>query len=203
MSAPKAEFLFDFGSPNVFLAGLVLPEIEKRTGVKFVHIPVLLGGIFKATGNRAPWEAFAHIPSKIDYDRRDLERFIDRHAIQGFNDNPFFPVNTLVLMRGAVAAEKIGVFDEYVRTIFHHMWREPRKLDDLEILVATLKEAGLPVDALVQGVQDPEVKQKLIQNTEYAVSRGAFGAPTFIVNDEIWFGKERLHDVEQAILAAS
>jgi 2-hydroxychromene-2-carboxylate isomerase len=187
-------FYFDFGSPNAFLAHRVIPEIEARIGRRFVYRPVLLGGLFKLTGNRSPVEAFADIPAKLAYDRLDMGRFIARHGIV-FRMNPFFPVNTLHLMRGAVAAERDGVFDEYVEAIFHFMWEEPRKLDDPEILRDTLVEAGLP-EALLARSQDAEVKAQLIANTQDAFDHGAFGIPSFLVGTELYFGKDRLRDVE-------
>ena len=187
-------FYFDFGSPNAFLAHRVIPEIEARIGRRFVYRPVLLGGLFKLTGNRSPVEAFADIPAKLAYDRLEMDRFIARHGIV-FRMNPFFPVNTLHLMRGAVAAERDGVFDEYVQAIFHFMWEEPRKLDDPEILRDTILEAGLPA-ALLARSQDAEVKAQLIANTQDAFDHGAFGIPSFLVGTELYFGKDRLRDVE-------
>jgi 2-hydroxychromene-2-carboxylate isomerase len=191
-------FYFDFGSPNAFLAHRVIPEIEARIGRRFVYRPVLLGGLFKLTGNRSPVEAFADIPAKLAYDRLEMGRFIARHGIV-FRMNPFFPVNTLHLMRGAVAAERDGVFDEYVEAIFHFMWEEPRKLDDPEILRDTLVEAGLP-EALLARSQDAEVKARLIANTQDAFDHGAFGIPSFLVGTELYFGKDRLRDVEAELI---
>ena len=187
-------FYFDFGSPNAFLAHRVIPEIEARIGRRFVYRPVLLGGLFKLTGIRSPVEAFADIPAKLAYDRLEMGRFIARHGIV-FRMNPFFPVNTLHLMRGAVAAERDGVFDKYVEAIFHFMWEEPRNLDDPEILRDTLVEAGLP-EALLARSQDAEVKAQLIANTQDAFDHGAFGIPSFLVGTELYFGKDRLRDVE-------
>jgi 2-hydroxychromene-2-carboxylate isomerase len=196
-----AEFLFDFGSPNAFLAHRILPEIEQRTGVKFAYKPVLLGGIFKATGNQSPMQAFGHIKNKLAYEQLETQRFIRKHRIKGFQFNPFFPVNTLNLMRMAVAAQKEGILPKYMDSIFHHMWIEPKKMDDPEIVKAALAQSGLdPV--LLDRAQAPDVKSALIANTEDAVSRGAFGIPTFFVGPEIFFGKDRLRDVEEAINTA-
>jgi 2-hydroxychromene-2-carboxylate isomerase len=194
----KTEFLFDFGSPNAFLAHRVIPDIEKRTGAKFDYIPVLLGGIFKATGNKSPMEAFGHIPSKMAYEQLETQRFIRRHAITDFQFNPFFPVNTLNLMRMAVAAKAEGILPRYTDAVFHHMWIQPKKMDDPEIVKAALAESGLD-PALLERAQVPEVKAGLIANTEAAVKRGVFGIPTFFVGDQIFFGKDRLRDVEDAI----
>ena len=195
------EFLFDFGSPNAFLARQIIPGIEKRTGAKFEYTPVLLGGIFKATGNRSPAEAFAGIKNKLDYERLETARFVRRHGIATFTFNPFFPVNTLQIMRGAVAAQLDGDLLPYLDAVMHHMWEAPKKMDDPAVIRAALLESGLDADRLLARMQDPEVKARLIANTESAVSRGAFGIPTFFVGSEMFFGKDRLRDVEEAIAA--
>jgi 2-hydroxychromene-2-carboxylate isomerase len=198
----KTEFLFDFGSPNAFLAHRVIPEIERRTGAKFEYVPVLLGGIFKATGNQSPMQAFGHIKNKMAYEQLETQRFIRRHRIDDFKFNPFFPVNTLNLMRMAVAAQGEGILPKYMDAVFHHMWIAPKKMDDPTVVTAALTESGLD-PALLERAQAPEVKAKLISNTEAAVARGVFGIPTFFVGDEIFFGKDRLRDVEDAIAAAA
>jgi 2-hydroxychromene-2-carboxylate isomerase len=192
------EFHFDFGSPNAYLAHKVLPEIEKRTAVRIAYVPILLGGIFKATGNRSPVDAFAGILNKPQYEQRELERFVRRHGI-AFRWNPHFPVNTLTLMRGAVAAQELGIFERYTETIFRNLWVEQKKLDEPEQLRAVLDDAGLDRDALLRLVQEPHIKDHLAQNTRRSVERGSFGAPSFFVGDELYFGKDRLRDVEEAI----
>jgi len=198
----KAEFLFDFGSPNAFLAHRVIPDIERRTGANFDYVPVLLGGIFKATGNQSPMQAFGHIKNKMAYEQLETQRFIRRHKIADFTFNPFFPVNTLNLMRMAIAAQNEGYLPRYMDAVFHHMWVEPKKMDDPAVVTAALAQSGLD-PALLERAQAPEVKARLIANTESAVARGAFGIPTFFVDGEIYFGKDRLRDVEEAIVAAS
>lgn len=195
----SAEFLFDFGSPNAYLAHRAIPGIERRTGAKFAYVPVLLGGIFKATGNRSPVEAFAGIRNKLDYERVETQRFVARHGIDDFRWNPHFPVNTLALMRGAIAAERLGVFADYVEAMFSAMWVEGLKMDDPGTIAAKLTRSGLPAEKLMAMTQEPEVKAALVANTERAVERGAFGAPTFFVGDAIYFGKDRLRDVEEAL----
>jgi 2-hydroxychromene-2-carboxylate isomerase len=197
----RVEFLFDFGSPNAYLSHLVIPEIERRTGARFEYVPVLLGGIFKLTNNRSPAESNAGIRNKPEYQQLEIERFLRRHRITRYRFNPFFPVNTLVLMRGAFAARALGVFERYVDEVYRHMWADPKKLDDLPVLRAALVESGLPVDRILELAQAPEVKQALIAETQRAVERGAFGSPTFFVDGEIYFGKDRLREVEEAILA--
>jgi len=198
---PKVEFLFDFGSPNAYLSHLVIPQIEKRQQVKFEYVPILLGGIFKATNNRSPAEAYAGIRNKPEYQKLETERFVRRHAITHYRFNPFFPVNTLMIMRGAVAARTLGIFERYVDEVFRHMWAEPKKMDDPAVLKAALTESGLPADRLFELVQAPAVKEELMANTQRAVERGTFGSPTFFVDGEIYFGKDRLRDVEEAIAA--
>jgi len=202
VSVPKVEFHFDFGSPNAYLAHLVIPEIERRTGVAFAYVPIQLGGVFKLTNNRSPAESLAGIRNKPEYERLEMDRFLRRHGITRFRFNPFFPVNTLTLMRGAIAAQALGVFERYVDEIFRQMWAEPKKLDEPEVLRAALEESGLDAKALLELAQSPEIKARLLENTQRSVDRGSFGAPTFFVDDEIYFGKDRLRDVEEAIEAA-
>jgi len=193
------EFHFDFGSPNAYLSHRVVPEIEKRTGIRIRYIPVLLGGIFKATGNVSPAISLQGIKNKPAYQALETRRFLERHGIEDFRPNPHFPVNTLQIMRGAIAAEREGCFEKYVDEVYHHMWSDPKKMDDPEIIRAALEESGLPVDAILSGSQDPEVKAKLIANTEDSVARGVFGSPSFFVGGELYFGKDSLGDFELEI----
>lgn len=197
----KVEFLFDFGSPNAYLSHLVIPEMELRTGARFVYVPILLGGIFKATGNRSPAESLAGIKNKPEYERLEMDRFMRRHGITDFRMNPFFPVNTLGLMRVAVAAKKLGVFERYVDEVFRHMWSRPKRMDDPVVLRAALAESALDGDRLLTLAQTAEVKEELLVETQRAVARGAFGSPTFFVDDEMFFGKDRLGEVEAEIRA--
>jgi 2-hydroxychromene-2-carboxylate isomerase len=195
----QVQFHFDFGSPNAYLSHLVIPAIEQRTGARFEYVPVLLGGVFKLTNNRSPAESLAGIKNKPEYQRLETQRFLKRHGITSFSPNPFFPVNTLTLMRGAIAAQRLGIFDRYVDEIYRHMWAEPKKMDDPAVLRAALLESDLDADAILALVQEPEVKQELLSNTERSVACGTFGSPTFFVGEDIYFGKDRLRDVEEAI----
>jgi 2-hydroxychromene-2-carboxylate isomerase len=199
--ALKVQFLFDFGSPNAYLAARLIPDIEKRTGAKFDYVPVLLGGIYKLTGNSSPADYLKGIRNKPEYMALETERFIRRHGISTFRRNPFFPVNTLQLMRGAVAAEAEGVFWPYFQAAYHHMWEEPKKMDDLDVMLEALTSSGIDANKIVARSQDPAVKNRLVALTQDAVDRGAFGSPTFFVNDEMFFGKDQLRDVEEEILA--
>jgi 2-hydroxychromene-2-carboxylate isomerase len=197
----KVEFHFDFGSPNAYLAARVIPDIERRTGTKFDYVPVLLGGIYKLTGNSSPADYLRGIRNKSEYMALETERFIARHGITNFRRNPFFPVNTLQLMRGAVAAEAEGVFWPYFQAVYHYMWEDPRKMDDPDVAREALISSGIDAGRIVARSQDPAVKNRLMELTQNAVDRGAFGSPTFFVNDEMFFGKDQLRDVEGEILA--
>jgi 2-hydroxychromene-2-carboxylate isomerase len=199
--APKVQFLFDFGSPNAYLAARVIPDIERRTGAKFDYVPVLLGGIYKLTGNSSPANYLKGIRNKPEYMALETERFIRRHGITTFRRNPFFPVNTLQLMRGAIAAEAEGVFWPYFQAVYHHMWEDPKKMDDADVMRAALASSGIDVNQIVLRSQDSAVKNRLMELTQDAVDRGAFGSPTFFVNGEMFFGKDQLRDVEEEILA--
>jgi len=201
VAAVKVEFHFDFGSPNAYLAELALPEIEKRTGVKFNYVPVLLGGVYKATGNMSPADSLRGIKNKPEYNALETTRFLRRHNITKFTPNPFFPVNTLSLMRGVVAAEFEGLFESYFRAAYHHIWVEPKKMDDPQVFREAFLSSGLDIDRIIVRAQQDDVKKKLIENTTRAVERGSFGSPTFFVGDEIYFGKDSLRDVEEEILA--
>lgn len=193
------QFLFDFGSPNAFLSHEAIPAIEKRIGVKFEYFPILLGGIFKATNNRSPAETLAGIRNKPEFHALETERFLKRFNVRPYTWNPFFPVNTLNLMRAAVAARSEGVFEKYVDAVFHHMWVEPKKMDDPDVAMRALTTSGLDAAKLFARAQEPEVKAKLIENTQSAVERGAFGSPTFFVGKEMFFGKEQLREVEEMV----
>lgn len=194
------KFFFDFGSPNAYLSHKVIPAIESRTGATFEYVPVLLGGIFKMTGNQSPATAFAGIRNKPDYERLETQRFIARHRVTGFMSNPHFPVNTLQLMRGAVAAQTAGVFKPYVEAIYACMWERGLKMDDPAVFRTALVEAGLPADPLLALSQTDAIKSGLMANTEAAVAAGVFGSPSFVVGSELFFGKDRLREVEEEIV---
>ena len=196
----KIDFYFDFGSPNAYLCHRALPAIEARIGKVFVIKPVLLGGVFKATNNRSPAEAFAAIPAKLAYDRMEMERFTKRHKITQFRFNPFFPINTLALMRGAHAAKKLGVFDRYLEAVVTAMWEKQLDMGQMEVFASVLTEAGLPAADLYRESQSPEIKQALMDQTQELIDRGGFGIPTFFVGNEMFFGKDRLREVEEAFV---
>jgi 2-hydroxychromene-2-carboxylate isomerase len=198
-AGPRVELHFDFGSPNAYLAHLVIPAMEARTGARFEYVPVLLGGVFKATGNVSPAVALRGIRNKGEYEALETRRFLARHRITRFAMNPHFPVNTLRIMRGAVAARRLGCFARYVDETYRHMWAEPKKMDEPDVIRAALAASGLPADELLALAEDPDVKRELLANTERSVARGVFGSPSFFVGGELFFGKDRLRDVEEAI----
>ena len=199
----NVELHFDFGSPNAYYSHKVISGIEKRTGVEFNTIPVLIGGVFKATNNKSPMEALAGIKNKSEYQALETERFIQKHGISDFKFNPHFPVNTLTIMRGALYALKHGFGAEYIDRIYSCMWEQGLDMADPEVIHQALADAGLPADEIIAGSADPQIKQQLIDNTSASVERGNFGSPTFFVGNEMFFGKDKLKDVEEEIIAQS
>ncbi len=198
---PKVEFHFDFGSPNAYFVHKLIPGVESRTGAKFTYVPILLGGVFKLTNNQPPMVAFKAVKNKPEYQRLEIARFIKKHGLTAFKMNPHFPVNTVQIMRGAVATEMDGQLAKYADAVFRHMWEEGKKMDDPEVIRTALDQAGLDGTRTLARIQEQEVKDKLLKNTESSVARGTFGAPTFFVGEEIFFGKDRLRDVEEEIVA--
>lgn len=190
------EFLFDFGSPASYLAYKRMPALAARTGVNVDYVPMLLGGIFKATGNASP----ATIPAKGRWMNADLARWARRFGTE-FNRNPYFPINTLHLMRGAAGLKDDPRFMAYCDAVFDAMWREPRNLGDPAELVPVLERAGITPDEFRALVERDEVKERLKSATEAAVERGVFGAPTFFVGDQMFFGQDRMDFVEEALAA--
>jgi 2-hydroxychromene-2-carboxylate isomerase len=199
----QVEFHFDFGSPNAYLAHKLILGIEQRTGAAFVYLPVLLGGVFKLTNNQAPLMQFKDVKNKLAYQQLEMRRFIEKHGLTQFQWNPHFPVNTVQIMRGAIVAQLDGNLMPYVDAVFHHMWEAPKKMDDPDVIRAALEESGLDAAHILARIQDQDVKDALLKNTEASVARGTFGAPTFFVGDEMYFGKDRLRDLEEAIARAA
>lgn len=191
------EFYFDFGSPNAYLSYKVMPAIEERLNTKFELKPALLGGIFKATGNQSPGVTLAGIPTKAAYERKESDRFIAKHKLTKFKFNPAFPINTLQMMRGAVLATKLGVFEVYVEAVYAGMWEQAVNMGDPDVFQGVLKDAGLPATTFADHIGDNDVKAALIASTEEAIGRGVFGSPAFFVGDEMFFGKDRLREVEE------
>jgi len=199
MVTKTVELIFDFGSPNAYLCMKVLPELLDRTGADLIITPCLLGGIFKATGNKAPMIQYADAPAKLAYEHLEMWRFIERHGLTRFRLNPHFPVNTLTIMRGAIVAGDEGILDDYVDAVNRAMWEDGLKMDDPEVIAAFLSANGFDGPALLARTQEPEIKAKLVANTDAAAARGVFGIPTFFIGDEMFFGKDRLAQVEEAL----
>ena len=191
----KIEFHFDFGSPNAYLSHLAIPEIEKRLGIEFEYVPILLGGVFKLTNNASPAETFSTIINKLEYQEIETVRFLKKHKITKFKKNPFFPVNTLKVMRGAVSLLGKDNYSHYVDQIFAHMWAEPKKIDEEAVFRAALISSGLPADKILEDIMQPKIKNRLMQLTSQSVERGTFGSPTFFLDEEIFFGKDKLIDL--------
>jgi len=195
------EFYFDFGSPNAYLCHHALKPLIARTGATLVYKPALLGGIFKATNNQPPMMAFKDIKGKMAYEQTEFVRFVRKHDLAKFTFNSHFPVNTLLLMRGAMAAKRDGTLPTYIDAGLAAMWEEDRNMSEPEVFAATFTASGLDGEKLLSDTQDPDIKAALVKATEDAVARGFFGIPTFFVGDEMFFGKERLSQIEEELNA--
>jgi len=192
------EFLFDFGGPNAYLAHKLLPQICDRTGAQANYVPILLGGLFKLTNNQAPLIRYAETPAKRTYEMLEFDRFVQAHQLP-FRMNKNFPMNTLTLMRGAIAAQHLGCFMPYVDAVMAAMWEDGVDLTDASRVRGVLESAGLDAALLLEKAGEAAVKEELVANTERAAQRGAFGVPTFFVGDDIYWGKERLGQLEEAL----
>ena len=195
------DFIFDFAGPNGYLVHKVLPEFCAQTGATANYIPCLLGGMMKATGNLPPMIRYADAPARRDYELLELDRFVKANSLTKFKINPYFPVNSLRIMRMLVAAKHEGVFVPYMEVMFAAMWEDQANLGDPDIVAGVISAAGLDAAALSARAQDPAIKAELVANTDAAVARGAFGIPTFFVGDQIFWGKERLGQVAEALAA--
>jgi len=193
------DFYYDFGSPNAYFAWKALQGVTERTGLDVIMHPVLIGGIFKSTGNQPPWQAFGNIPNKMKYMQLEIQRFVKDHNLVNFKFNSAFPVNTLLAMRGAIAAQQDGVHDTYYPAVFKALWEDDKNVSQPEVLIEVLKAAGLDGTALVEATQMPDIKQALMEVTQACVDRGAFGLPTFFLGEDIYFGKDRVWQIEQAV----
>lgn len=193
------EYHYDFGSPNCYMAEAALSAIEARRGVTFERVPILLGGIFKATGNQAPFATHGHVKNKIAYTKLEIVRFLKRHRLSSFKMNPYFPVNTLALMRGITGAKAAGEDRAYLPVLYKAMWEEGLAMADPEVIRIRLDQAGLDGAKFLAWGAEPDVKAALAAATERSVTMGSFGAPTFYVKGEVYFGKDSLRDLEDAI----
>lgn len=190
----QVEFFFDVGSPTAYLAWTQLPSIARDSGTEIIWKPVLLGGIFKATGNQSP----VMIAAKGRYMTQDLQRFARRYGVT-LNFNPFFPINTLALMRGAVGLQDTPHFHPYLEAVFNAIWVNPLNMGDPDTVANVLTGAGIDPEDFRARIEDDTVKARLKANTEEAIQRGAFGAPTFFIGDDMFFGQDRLDFVADAL----
>jgi 2-hydroxychromene-2-carboxylate isomerase len=192
----RLEFFYDYGSPYSYLANSQLPGLCDRTGCELVYRPMLLGGVFKATGNRSP--AMEPVEAKRAYGGVEMRRFVAHYGV-AFQPNPHFPIDTLRMMRATHGALRSGVFERFHAALYPAFWAEGKNLGEESVLCEVLDAAGLDGKALLEAAADPEVKQALRATTDEAIERGAFGAPTFFVGDEMFFGADRLSFVERAL----
>ena len=195
----KVDFIFDVASPNMYFCHKLIPDFKERTGVEFEYIPCLLGGIMKLSGNQPPFVAFAEIPNKNKYQLIEIERFIKQHQLKEFKFNSNFPMNTVQIQRGALAAIELSIFDEYLEIILEAMWEKNLNLADIDIFQSTLSENNIDAGSIMEIITSQDCKDKLIANTTDAVNRGAFGVPTFFFENQIFFGKDHLHQLEEYI----
>lgn len=189
------EFYYDFGSPNAYLVHKVLPRLVEKHGAQIVYKPVLLGGIFKATGNQAPFGAFAGVKGKVDYIRAEFQRFVERHSVP-FKWNNQFPVNTLMLMRTAIFAQGQPWEATFNEAAFDAMWMQDADMSDPSVFEAVLEQSSLPVGDIKAALASEDIKAKLMDATQSAVARGIFGAPTMFLKEEMFFGKDALNDLD-------
>lgn len=194
----EIEFLYDFVSNNSYLVHRVLPDLARRHGARIRYRPIFLGGLFKATGNQPPFIAFRDVPAKLAHHNREIERFVARHAIP-YHMSPYFPLNTLPVLRGAIAAQGKPWETTYIDAFFNAMWVHGQQIDRPEVIEDILTEAGLPKAEILAAMADPQIKAALTAGTDQAVSRGVFGAPTLFVGDEMFFGKDSLPDLEYTL----
>jgi 2-hydroxychromene-2-carboxylate isomerase len=196
--AKAVEFFFDFGSPTSYLAWTQLPGLAADCDAQLVWRPMLLGGVFKATGNASP----VTVPAKGRWMFTDMARWARRYGVP-LAMNPHFPINTLTLMRGAVGLQlrQPADFERYVDTVFRAMWATPCNMGDPAVLAQVLQRNDFDVEAMLALVNDAEVKARLVANTEEAVARGVFGAPTLFVGEQMFFGQDRLDFVREALTA--
>lgn len=201
--AQVLDFYYDFGSPNAYFAWRALQGVTQRTGLEVVMQPVLIGGVFKLTGNSPPWMAFGKVPQKMAYMRLEIERFVKMNGLNAFKMNSAFPVNTLLSMRGAIAAQNQGVHSLYVETVFKAIWEQDLDISQTTVLKRVMDTAGLPSKNILAESETEAVKDGLKVATQACVNRGVFGLPALFLGDEMYFGKETVVQIEQAVLEGS
>ena len=197
----KVDFIFDVASPNAYFVHKIIPEFESRTGAVFNYIPCLLGGIMHLTNNKPPFIAFSDVESKMKYQMIEMDRFIKKHKLEDFKFNSNFPMKTVAIQRGAIAAKELDVFDDYLESIFSAIWEKNIDMANEDTFFETLKTDGLDDLKIKEIISSQACKDKLIKNTQNAVDNGVFGIPTFIYANEIFFGKDHLDQLEDALKA--
>jgi|TARA_B100000900_G_scaffold312091_2_gene270921 2-hydroxychromene-2-carboxylate isomerase len=194
----NVDFIFDFASPNAYLCHKAIQNLEKNHDIKFNYVPCLLGGIMKLSNNQPPMVTLAEIPNKMKYEfDTAFNRFMKEHSITKFKMNEYFPVNTISLIRGAIVAQKNDFFDSYVEIILCGLWEQSLKLDSPEALHEILTEHDCHADLVIEGIAKDDIKEELIANTSKATEKGAFGIPTFFVEDEMFYGKDTLRELKE------
>jgi len=193
------DFIFDVASPNTYFAHKLIPDFEKRTGTKFNYIPCLLGGIHKLSNNQPPFIAYADCKNKSDYQMIEVERFVKQHQLSKYKFNSHFPPVTIQVQRGAIAAQELEIFNEYFECVIAAMWENDKNISDIDVLQEILKENNFDVASIIDIAVSQDCKDELIKNTDNAVSRGAFGAPTFFYENQIFFGKDHMYQLEEYI----
>ena len=194
----NVDFIFDFASPNAYLCHKAIQNLEKTHGIKFNYIPCLLGGIMKLSNNQPPMVTLADIPNKLKYEfDTAFNRFMKEHNITKFKMNEHFPVNTISLIRGAIVAQKNDFFESYVEIVLSGLWEQSLKLDTPEALHELLNNNDCYPDLVIEGIAKDEIKAELIANTSEAVEKGAFGIPTFFVENEMFYGKDSLRELKE------
>ena len=193
------DFIFDVASPNTYFAHKLIPDFEKRTGASFRYIPCLLGGIHKLTNNQPPFIAYANCKNKSDYQMIEIERFVKQHKLTKYKFNSHFPPVTIQVQRGAIAAQKLNVFDEYFECVISAMWENDKNISDINVLKEVLEQNNFDVSSIIDISVSQDCKDELIKNTDNAVSRGAFGVPTFFYENQIFFGKDHMYQLEEYI----
>ena len=194
----NVDFIFDFASPNAYLCHKAIIQLEKKHDIKFNYVPCLLGGLMKLSNNQPPMIAFGEIPNKMKYEfDTAFNRFMREHSITKFKMNEHFPVNTISLIRGAIVAQKNDFFNSYVEIVLCGLWEQSLKLDSPEALHQILTEHDCHADLVIEGIAKDEIKEELIANTSKATEKGAFGIPTFFVEDEMFYGKDTLRELKE------
>lgn len=195
MVTQTVDFYYDFGSPNAYMAWKALTA----AGIELNLHPVLIGGVFKLTGNMPPWQSAGNVSQKMAYMQLELKRFVEDHKLTKFRFNSHFPVNTLLAMRTAIAAQKAGVHDAFYPAVFAAMWEDSQDVSVPDVLAKVLDNAGLDGETLVHAASTQDIKDGLMTATQACVDRGVFGLPAMFLGDDMYFGKDRVWMIEKRL----